>query len=167
MKKSLIIRWIVILVIVLGWSWSLFPIKDRDYLSEFKKVTAGPVAALRKQAEGLSALGDPQAMKARLDAIEDKTGDEYKKASAEYAELLSSPAYEAKLKADDYDELWRRIEAIRAADKTVSGYKAVELAARGTADSYAIHLGDYAKIFMLKNPTNQHVLRYVRRKAAG
>lgn len=44
MKKSLIIRWILILLVVAGWTWSIFPIKDKSFKAEFEAQAAKQVA---------------------------------------------------------------------------------------------------------------------------
>ena len=51
MKKSLLIRWIIILVIVGGWCYSIFPVKDRDFLDEFMRLSKKSVATLEKHAD--------------------------------------------------------------------------------------------------------------------
>ena len=57
MKKSLIIRWIIIGAIVLGWTVSMFPIKDRDILAEFTKLAERRVAEYEKDARVLEEKG--------------------------------------------------------------------------------------------------------------
>ena len=55
MKKSLLIRWIIILVIVGGWCYSIFPVKDRDFLDEFMRLSKKSVATLEKHADKATA----------------------------------------------------------------------------------------------------------------
>ena len=79
MKKSLIIRWAVILVIVIGWTLSIFPMKDKDFLVEFNNRAKKSVAALQKKAERAEVL------KEKLDGIADKNSQEYLSVSKDLA----------------------------------------------------------------------------------
>ena len=37
MKKSLIIRMIIIAAVIIGWTASMFPIREQDFLKKFDK----------------------------------------------------------------------------------------------------------------------------------
>ena len=43
MSKSLIWRWITIILIMVAWSISIPPVKDRDAMAVFKKLSAKKV----------------------------------------------------------------------------------------------------------------------------
>lgn len=77
MKKSLIIRWCVIAVVVLAWTASMFPIRDRDYLTEFRKQVKPQLAKLQAQAANLPMHAKAKQMRQELAAIVDHQSEDY------------------------------------------------------------------------------------------
>ncbi|HQL88646.1 MAG: bifunctional preprotein translocase subunit SecD/SecF [Lentisphaerae bacterium ADurb.Bin082] len=167
MKKSLIIRWSVVALVVLAWTWAMFPLRDKDYLAEFEKMAAPKVAALQKQSKQLLEQGNPEELKAQLDAMADKDSAEYKALKEKYDALTASPNYAAWKQSRDYDELMRRIEKEREADRITSGFKILERAAQGDSDHYRIALSNFIKVPLQKRASNKTILSYVRIKSAG
>ncbi|NMA20348.1 MAG: protein translocase subunit SecD [Lentisphaerae bacterium] len=176
MKKSLIIRWSIILVVIVAWTWSIFPITDRDYLSEFQKMAKKQVAKLAREAEQVPLVTQAEELKIKLEQISDKESEEYKQlaeqhqkltSSKEYIEQSKKPENESRKAYADYQELLRRIAKIQSEDSKVSGYKAVEWAADGDSDHYRIGLGNFIRIPLQGKASNKTVLRYVRIKSAG
>lgn len=167
MKKSLIIRWIIIALVVFGWLAAMFPIRDKDYLSKFDRLSAKQLTALRARSQNVLKVANPDELKAQLDGMADKESDDYKALQKRHADVLASPDYEAWVKSKDYDELLRRVADIRSADQKISGYKALERAAQGNAESYRINLSDFVKVPMQARASNKTILRYVRLKSAG
>lgn len=167
MKKSLIIRWAIIGVIVLGWTLSMFPIKDRDILSEFTKLAEEQVESYESYAKQAEALGGKEKVLEQLRAIDDKS-------SSEYMELLK--AYNADTKLATYKELQERIDALvkelpedlDADERSRMSYRLLERAA-GTDDGKRarISLNDYVKVSKNDRVSNANVLRYLRRRTAG
>ena len=107
MKKSLIIRWAVILVIVIGWTLSIFPMKDKDFLVEFNNRAKKSVAALQKKAERAEVL------KEKLDGIADKNSQEYLSVSKDLAATAANTGISASQALDEWKELNRRIDCLR------------------------------------------------------
>ncbi|MDQ0287930.1 protein translocase subunit SecD [Oligosphaera ethanolica] len=167
MKKSLIIRWIIIALVVIGWLSAMFPIRDKDYLGEFDRISAKQLAALQARSQNVLKVGNPDELKAKLDAMEAKDSDEYKALQKSYSELQASPDYEAWVKVKDFAELMRRVAAVRSDDASISGYKALERAAQGNADLYRINLSDFVNVPFQAKASNKTILRYVRVKSAG
>ena len=48
MKKSLIIRWTIIGIVLIVWTAAMFPLKDSDYLKTFDQVSAKNVAKVQQ-----------------------------------------------------------------------------------------------------------------------
>ena len=167
MKKSLIIRWAIIIVVVVSLLWAMFPIRDKDYLSQFERMSARRLSALQARAQNVLKIANPDELKAKLDAMEDKDSEEYKALQKSYSELRASPDYEAWVKAKDYDVLMQRVASARSEDPDISGYKALERAAQGDADLYRINLSDFVSVPFQAKASNKTILRYVRMKSAG
>ncbi len=176
MKKSLIIRWSIILLVVIAWTWSMFPITDRDYLNEFQKMAQKQVDKLARDAEQVPLITQAEELKIKMEQISDKEGEEYKQLTEQHQKLTSSPEYleqskkpenEGRKAYADYQELLKRVDETLKSDSKVSGYKAVEWAANGDSDHYRIGLGNFIKIPLQGKASNKTVLRYVRLKSAG
>ena len=85
MKKSLIIRMIIIAAVIIGWTASMFPIREQDFLKKFDSLSSKTVAKLNKSAE---AVGSLEEAKEKLDKMEDKSGKEYKALQEKYADAV-------------------------------------------------------------------------------
>ncbi len=158
MKKSLIIRWAIIAVIIIGWTSSMFPIKDQDFLAKFNKLSAKQVKKYNKSREALKEKGTLEEVRKQLEDIKDKNSKEFKKLQTEYSETV---------KANTFDELQKRIETIQAEDEDISPFRLLERAAQGGENENSIRLGDYVKVPSHKDASNAIVLRYLRIKTAG
>ncbi|MDD4098947.1 MAG: protein translocase subunit SecD [Lentisphaeria bacterium] len=167
MKKSLIIRWSIVALVLVVWTAAMFPVRDKDYLAEFDKLSATKVTSLEAQSKALLKVGDPVALKAELDAMTDQDSDDYKAKKEKYDQLLASTDYDGWKKFRDYTELQRRVEEARATDRVTSGFKILERAAQGDSDHYRIALSDFIKVPLQKKASNKTILRYVRMKSAG
>ncbi len=174
MKKSLIIRWAVILVIVIGWTLSIFPMKDKDFLVEFNNRAKKSVAALQKKAERAEVL------KEKLDGIADKNSQEYLSVSKDLAATAANTGISASQALDEWKELNRRIDCLRegkdldgnpVSDENriaLSSYKLVEMAAHGDNESNrSIRLANFISVPHVRSANNKTVMRYVRNKTAG
>ncbi|MCR4573926.1 MAG: protein translocase subunit SecD, partial [Lentisphaeria bacterium] len=155
MKKSLIIRMIIIAAVIIGWTASMFPIKDQDFLKKFNTLAAKTVNKLKKSSEG---IGNLEEMKTKLDAMADKSSKEYKDLQQKYSDAV---------KAKTFDELQTRIETTKAENPTLSPFRVLERAAQGGENENTIRLSDYVPVPGTKNASNPIVLRYLRRKTAG
>ncbi len=167
MKKSLIIRWIIVAAVVISCTVAMFPIKDKNYLETFRKASRKQVEALELGAAELEKLGNPDELKAKMDAVEDKSSDEFKALQESYTTLRNSEYYAKWVKAKDYKVLWERIEAIRAKEPNLSGFMVLDRASKGDSDTYRIALSDYVKVPFHRAPSNKLVLRYLRKESAG
>ena len=158
MKKSLIIRWAIIAVIIIGWTSSMFPIKDQDFLAKFNKLSAKQVKKYDKSRQELQEKGTLEEVRKQLEEIKDKNSKEFKKLQAQYSETV---------KANTFDELQKRIETIKAEDENISLFRLLERAAQGGENENSIRLSDYVKVPSYKDASNAIVLRYIRIKTAG
>ena len=170
MKKSLIIRWVIILAIVLGWGLSIFPMKDKDFLTEFQRRAAKGVAVLQKKAQKAGEL------EKKLEATESK---DYAKVSEELQDTLAATGITAEQALTEWAELNRRIENFKqkkdfdgnplpADEASYSGYKLLETAARGDfAQHRGIRLANFVEVPHTKAPNNKTVLRFLRNATAG
>jgi SecD/SecF fusion protein len=158
MKKSLIIRWAIIAVIIIGWTSSMFPIKDQDFLAKFNKLSAKQVKKYDKSRQELQEKGTLEEVRKQLEEIKDKNSKEFKKLQTQYSETV---------KANTFDELQKRIETIKAEDEDISHFRLLERAAQGGENENSIRLSDYVKVPSYKDASNAIVLRYIRIKTAG
>ena len=158
MKKSLIIRWAIIAVIIIGWTSSMFPIKDQDFLAKFNKLSAKQVKKYDKSRQELQEKGTLEEVRKQLEEIKDKNSKEFKKLQTQYSETV---------KANTFDELQKRIETIQADDEDISHFRLLERAAQGGENENSIRLSDYVKVPSYKDASNAIVLRYIRIKTAG
>ena len=90
MKKSLIIRMIIIAAVIIGWTASMFPIREQDFLKKFESLSDKTVKKLNKSAEALKAVGTLEEVKTKLDGMEDKSGKEYKALQEQYADAVKA-----------------------------------------------------------------------------
>ena len=155
MKKSLIIRMIIIAAVIIGWTASMFPIREQDFLKKFDSLSSKTVAKLNKSAE---AVGSLEEAKEKLDKMEDKSGKEYKALQEKYADAV---------KAKTFNDLKARIAAVQTENPTLSPFRVLERAAQGGENENTIHLSDYISVPGMKDASNPIVLRYLRRKTAG
>ena len=155
MKKSLIIRMIIIEAVIIGWTASMFPIREQDFLKKFDSLSSKTVAKLNKSAE---AIGSLEEAKEKLDKMEDKSGKEYKALQEKYADAV---------KAKTFNDLKTRIATVQAENPTLSPFRVLERAAQGGENENTIHLSDYISVPGMKDASNPIVLRYLRRKTAG
>ena len=180
MKKSLLIRWAVILVILVGWCWSIFPVRDQDFLKEFNRLSKKGVAQLQKEAARIEKLQAAQAK------VKPESKD-YQKRQADINEILKShqgrspselleswkkfdAALQAKMAALAAEEKAGNAEAkdldeaaLKARVSRKYGFKAVSEVVR----DYGIHLADFVKVKGQNHPSNKVVMRFVRMQTAG
>ena len=113
MKKSLIIRWVIIAIVILVWTLAMFPIKDKDYMSIFRKLSAKTVAELQaKGAEFEKANGNPADIIKKLGQATDKNSQEYKDLAEKLETLRKAENFDAWRKAEDFKELEKRLDLI-------------------------------------------------------
>ena len=171
MKKSLLIRWIIILVIVAGWCYSIFPIKDHDFLDEFMRLSRKPVATLTNHVEKAKGLQQ------KLDAITDHNSKDYQELSKDIKNISAETGISPSDALANWNELNQRINLLKNG-KDLSGnplpdgmalsdYQAVELAARGDNEHRSIRLCDFIRVPHATRPNNKTVLRFVRNRTAG
>jgi len=145
MKKSLLIRWSIILLVIVAWTWSMFPLQDSDYLDCFRQVSAKQVEKHLRAAGKLGALEEAEGLRKQLSDLDDKKSEEYQALEQQLKDMQASEAYlsQAKLpeaeslKAKlDYQELMQRVADIQKQDSKISGYKALERAANAFIKDY-------------------------------
>jgi SecD/SecF fusion protein len=139
MSKSLIWRWIVIALVMFAWSFSIFPVKDRDVMTVFKQLSAKKVARLEKTAEGDS--------------------EEAKDAKEKVA------AYKGLLKRAD--ALLEKNREENQGKATLTPGQALLKAAQDDVGWRGARLRDYVHVPVSDKPSNKAVISYVRKRAAG
>ena len=107
MKKSLIIRMIIIAAVIIGWTASMFPIREQDFLKKFDCLSEKTVKKLNKSAE---AIGSLEEVKEKLDKMEDKSSKEYKNLQEQYSDAV---------KAKAFNDLKTRIATVQAENPTL------------------------------------------------
>ena len=171
MKKSLLIRWIIILVIVGGWCYSIFPVKDRDFLDEFMRLSKKSVAILEKHADKATALQQ------KLEALPTQSGKDYEALQADIQKIAAETGEAPSLALDSWRMLSERIEKLSNGQDlagnplpegtVLSPYQIVELACRGDNEHRSIRLCNFVKVPHTTRANNKTVLRYVRNRTAG
>ncbi len=139
MSKSLIWRWITIILIMVAWSASIPPVKDRDVMEVFKKLSTKKVEKLRKLSAGDSE--EAQAAKAKVDSFD---------------ELLSRAE----------SALAKNLEE-SGGQATLTPGQALLQAALDDVGWRGARLRDYVDVPVTNKPSNKAVITYVRRRAAG
>ncbi len=139
MSKSLIWRWVAIIVVILTWGISIPPVKDRDVMDMFVKLSARKVERLARQAESDS----PEAVQAK-----------------EKLEAFGQLVERAKaIQAKDLEE--------NQGQATVTPSQAILQAAIDDVNWRGARLRDYISVPVSRNPSNRAVMNYVRQRAAG
>ncbi len=171
MKNSLIIRWIVILAIVLGWGLSIFPMKDRDLRAEFDRISAKSVAKLQKDAQ------EAEQLQGKLAAVADRASKEYQDLSKKLEKTKATTGIPAADALKEWQELQRRMDNLDNGkdlagnprpEGKLSAYKVLEEAARGDYNEYRpIRLVNFIPVPHVKSVNNKTVLRYLRNRTAG
>ncbi|NOY82372.1 MAG: protein translocase subunit SecD [Kiritimatiellaeota bacterium] len=164
MKQSLIWRSILVVAVLGAWFASLFPLRDRDYMAEFRKFAEPQVAEYKSTRE--SAAAEVKALEAKLAKIKDKDSKAYKKL-VEKKKEAEARLGAAKRAIEDYQLLQERIKKISAKNPTRPPYLVLKEAAMGGPKTLPIHLSTFVKVPMQPKSTNNQVLSYIRRKSAG
>ncbi len=135
MKKSLIIRWTIIAIVLVVWTLAMFPLRDGDYLKTFEQVSAKSVAKCQENAKVLLAKGNPETIRKDLAAAA-KDSENYTKLTKQLADLQADKNYQDYVAERDYQELQKRLALIGHADKAgdVAAVQA-KLNKLGNADS--------------------------------
>ena len=105
------LRWAVVAVILIVWTLAMFPMKDGNFLDKYHQMAAKQVAKSREAAEQLK--GNPQETLVRLNAIEDKSSDEYKKLAEELKALQADPNFSSWVVYSNYQELEKRLALLQ------------------------------------------------------
>jgi len=164
MKRSLVWRWVLNVAVLTGWVAALFPLRDRDFLKTFGKLSRGPVAKL--EATSTKRGAEAEALKVKLDAATDKESAAYKAQKADY-DKVRAEADKAKADAEAYRSLLARSEKLRQETPEMAQYRSIEQAARGDETQARVRLSTYIKVPGSPTPSNKRVLKFVRDKAAG
>ncbi|MBQ7650264.1 MAG: hypothetical protein IJS15_04850, partial [Victivallales bacterium] len=144
MKKSLIIRWVIIALVILVWIWAIFPIKDKDFRGMFEKVSRKNVAKLQTEAKAFidAKKVDPAELIKKVSTIEDQTSQEFKDASEKLKELRDDKGFAAWRQNEDYQELVKRLNLIdlKVKYETAAAHKAqMDSIANKDSDDYKFY----------------------------
>ncbi len=164
MKKSLIWRFVITAVILGAWLYSMFPLKDQEFVTTFETLAAAKVAKLR--AAQLQTADQVKALEERLTGIEDKASQAYKNLETELAAANTAAAAAAKPVAD-YEALTTTAQKLLADNPTLAPYLAYKQAARGDDTQLPIRLNEFITVPTQRNASNNMVLSHVRAKSAG
>ena len=164
MKSSLVWRFAVIGLVIAGWTYSLFPIKDQDYIAEFQELARPKIASYQKQiAKAEKKVGKLQAT---MDVAEDKASENYKKLQAEKVEL-DATATTARELIKQFDDLLVRTEKELEKNPNFAPYMALRDAAKGGESLQRVRLRNFVDVPTQPTASNSLVLSYVRHKASG
>jgi len=162
MKRSLIWRFAIIAVVLVGWLVSIFPLHDRDFL-EVAQAKAKPrleqyrrsrdraedqLAAARQQLAELSE-GTPAHRE------QQQRVNELQKEAAENAQLLN-----------DWQRIIDQAQTMQE-EEGIAAYIALQRAARGDDRYRHVNLYKYIPILLQDKPSNNLVLSYIYRASSG
>jgi len=159
MKQSLIWRSVLIVVVLASWTWSIFPLRDRDYMATFKELAASRIEEVRKEREDAQ-----KRLEALRKQLESKKDD---RKLREKEQELTKKLKESERILKEYEELWKRVEALRKEHPDMPPYLLLKRAASGDERRPPIHLNQFIHIAMQPGASNNQILTYVRRKSAG
>ena len=164
MKRTLTWRWVIIGVVLVGWFVSLFPLRDRDFITTFEKLSQKGVVEMTARADKEAKKAAD--LKAQLDKISDTSSSEYKEKNAKYDEAKRK-AENAKTAVEDFTAMLKRAAEMRAKKANLAEYKSIELAAKGDEHHRRVRLSEFIHVPATPKASNKRVLKYVRDKAAG
>ena len=164
MKSSLVWRSIVVVLVLAGWVYSLFPIHDRDFLGVLRNEAAAELTAFEKTAPRAEAK--VAKLQQRLDDMADKSSATYTRLDAERRELEAEAKRSVEL-LERFTQLLADTEQLLAEDPSLAAYMAVREAAKGTSSRRRVALNQFVHVPTQPKASNKLVLSYLRRKAAG
>lgn len=164
MKKSLTLRFILIVVVLLAWAVSLFPLKDKPFLETFQRLASSRIEKYREAVE--TGAEEVESLRQLLDEIEDKDSKEAKDLQEQLSEAEAELGRNTKL-VRDYDQILGDAAAMmdREEDPVRAEFLALQAAARGSEDEPAIPLYKYVPITGVPQASNALVISHVREKA--
>lgn len=164
MKKSLIWRFVVIFLVVLGWAYSLFPLKDRDFIEVFQNLAQDNIEQFKEDlAEATEELAG---LEAELEALKDTEGEAYKELEKKKSEAEATKSENEELIAD-FDDLVERAQAKLAETDELAPSLAIRGCAKGGTNQKRMILNRYIGVPTQPKASNDLVLSHVRRRAAG
>ncbi len=164
MKSSLIWRCVLIVFVMAIWIYSLFPLKDRDFLPMFEKMAAPKVAAISAEAQALEKSAAE--IKTRRDAITDTASGAWKNLDAEYQDAVAKAKGKTQ-KLEVFNAVLAESRQALAGNATVAPYTAVRDAARGTGKRSRLNLNEFIEVPTQPRASNNLVLSWVRKQCRG
>lgn len=163
MKKSLILRFTLIGVVLAAWAVSLHPLHDRPFLSTFEEMAAPNLDKYRAAAK--EAQAEITAAQKALDELADKKSEEAAKRLDELEAARNKLARNNRL-ISDYETLISDARALmnREKDPVRAEYKALQLAAQGSEEEAGIQLHHYVPVAGISQPSNPLVISDIRKK---
>jgi len=164
MKASLWWRLAIISALLVGWTYSMFPIKDRDFFATLQKLAAPQLAGFQSQKSKAEAAAAE--LQKKLDAIKDKESAAARALDTRrQAEVAKATTAGTEVAA--FDLVLGNARKLMAANAKLAPYLAVKEAARGEIGKGRIQLRNYLPVPGQGRASNDLVLSYVRREAAG
>ncbi len=164
MKNSLIWRFILIVIALIGWTLSFFPLKDKDFFETFKQLAQPKLAQYQNELD--DARAQLQQVQDQL-AAPSEDADKLAQLKARRQTLEQTIAMHEKRLAD-YDRLLEQSRAIVAAENDVLAPSiAMKLAAQGDDEEPPILLHNYIEVPTIPQAGNTTVLSRVRKSAAS
>ncbi len=164
MKQSMWWRLALIVVLLAGWTYSMFPVRNRDFMQTMDKLAQPRLRALTAQkSQAQQAMAD---VDKRLAAIKDKTSVTAAQLQAQ-KEKHQGQELDAAAKLAQFDTMVAKANALLKAKEQAAPYLAVKQAAKGEAGAGRVKLLDFIPVPGQGRASNDLVLSYVRRQAAG
>ncbi|MCF7855670.1 MAG: protein translocase subunit SecD, partial [Candidatus Pacebacteria bacterium] len=165
MRPSLYWRFAIIVLVLLGWTYALFPIRDQDFMTTFKTMAEDRLSDYRKELK--EAEKTVAELEKRLEQIEDNTSDAYREVQADYTNAQQTVRTNERL-LNTFDDLLKEAQRLLAEDEDVRApYRAVKLAAQERPARAPIALRDYIPVPTIPRASNSLVLSRVRNEARG
>jgi SecD/SecF fusion protein len=164
MRKSLTLRFALIICIMLAWGVSLHPLKDRPFIETFEKLAVSRIEKYRAESE--AAAAEVETLKSQLEALADSESEEAGLLRKELAEAEAALAPRKKL-VTDYDETIAKARELLAREdgQAKAEYNALRLAAQGTEVIPSVPLHKYVPVAGVPQASNSLVISHVRGKS--
>lgn len=165
MKTSLYWRFAVVVLVLLAWTYALFPIQDRDFMQTFERMSQRRLEEYQVALEsGRARLAE---LEQRLAQLPDETSTEYRELQQQIDEVRQAVA-DNELRLTQFDRLMQEARRILDDDEDVNApYRALNLAAQEKPGQPPIALRHYIPVPTVARPSNSLVLSRVRNEATG
>ena len=164
MKQSLIWRFVVIVLVLAAWVWSLFPLQEKPFLQTFRNLSEPQLEEYREELK--TSEEEIASLEKELERIEDEDSEAYEELQASLEEIRTQ-SETAQRRLEQYKRILSETKRELEKDDTLAPYIALRSAARGDDAYPPVQLNHFINVPTQPNASNNLVLSHVRGKSAG